>query len=158
MTEPTPDAPDANATPDVGTADDSLDLPQNLDQAKNLRSENRALRQRMKAAEEGFEQASAQLTAMRRNEVERVAADHLVDPSDFWNAHTDVDGFLTEAGTVDPARVTEAAQEITAVKPHLAAPQKITAPPSDRPVEGLRSGARPDARTSGPTWAEAIGR
>ena len=159
MTEPTAPADESTApAQNYAPADDSLDLPHNLDQAKNLRSENSALRQRMKAAEESFEQANTHLTAMRRNEVERLAADHLVDPSDLWNAHDDVNGFLTDDGTIDVGKVAEAAQGIVSAKPHLAAEKKASPPPSARPIEGLRSGTRPDAVTTTPTWSEAIGR
>lgn len=161
MTEPTADTnPPASAPSGTsdGPSDDSLELPQNLDQARNLRSENRNLRQRMKAAEEGLEQAAARLQAMQRVEVERLAATDLIDPTDVWIAHSDVDGFLTEEGTIDPQRVAEAAQAITSAKPHLAAEKKVGRPPTDRPVEGLRPGARPDAHVSQPTWADAIRR
>lgn len=156
MTEPI-DAPPADEAPAEST-DDSLDLPQNLDQARNLRSENKNLRLRMKAAEEALEQTSTRLTAMQRYEVERIAGTDLIDPADVWTANPDVGGFLADDGTVDAQRVAEAAQSITSAKPHLAAEKKVAPPPSNRPVEGLRSGVRPDGQTSQPTWAGAIRR
>lgn len=152
-----PDTSEVRNT-DTEPVADSLELPQNLDQARNLRSENKNLRQRMKAAEEGLQQASARLLAMQRAEVERLAASELIDPADLWTAHADVDGFLTDDGTIDPQRVTEAAQAITTVKPHLAAEKKIGPPPTNRPVEGLRPGASPATQVSQPTWADAIRR
>lgn len=154
MTEPV-SAPAPNDAP-VEPAADSLDLPQNLDQAKNLRSENRNLRQRAKAAEEGLEQAASRLAAMQRAEVERLASEHLFDPTDVWRAGTELASYLTEDGTIDPDKVTEAAQAITSDKPHLTAPRKAP-PPTDRPIEGLRVGASPNETPTQPTWSGAIG-
>ena len=95
---------------------------------------------------------------MRRAEVERLAGSELIDPADLWTAHPEVDGFLTDDGTIDAAKVTEAAQAITTAKPHLAAEKKTQRPPSDRPIESLRSGAMPDTQTTQPTWADALRR
>ena len=118
MTE-TPDT-----TPAAQFADDGLDLPQNLDQARKLRSENRMLRERLHAAETAATEAGTHLGNMRRAEVERLAGSELIDPADLWTAHPEVDGFLTDDGTIDAAKVTEAAQAITTAKPHLAAEKK----------------------------------
>lgn len=164
MTEPA-EAPTDNPTPDVAqnyapaeAADDSLELPQNLDQARNLRSENKNLRLRMKAAEEALEQTSTRLTAMQRYEVERLAGADLIDPADVWTANPDVGGFLTDDGTVDTQRVADAAQAITTAKPHLAVEKKTPPPPSNRPIESLKRGASAHDPSPQPTWADAIRR
>ena len=142
MTE-TPETTTAAESTDDG-ADDGLDLPQNLDQARKLRSENKMLRERLHAAETAAAEAGTYLGDMRRAEVERLAGSELIDPADLWTAHPEVDGFLTDDGTIDPAKVTEAAQAITTAKPHLSVDnKKPPRPPSDRPVEGLRPGASP---------------
>jgi hypothetical protein len=153
MTE-TPDTTTAPESADDG-ADDGLDLPQNLDQARKLRSENKMLRERLHTAET----AATHLDNMRRAEVERLAGSELIDPADLWTAHPEVDGFLTDDGTIDPQRVSEAAQAITTAKPHLSVDnKKPPRPPSDRPIEGLRPGAMPDTQTAQPTWADALRR
>jgi hypothetical protein len=158
MTEPT-SSPAPTEAPVEQPQSDSLSLTENLEAAKRLRSENKTQRERAKAAETELEATKAQLAAMRRTEVERLAGAELIDPADLWNAHADVAEFLTDDGTIDAGLVNEAAQAITAAKPHLAAEKKTSPPPSDRPVEGLRSGATPDTRPSpAPTWAEAIRR
>jgi hypothetical protein len=63
--------------------------------------------------------------------------------------------FLDEFGAVDQAKVTEAAQQLVAERPHLARPPQAP-PPTDRPIEGLRRGASPDATPSAPSWQSFI--
>jgi hypothetical protein len=79
-------------------------------------------------------------------------------PSDVWQAQSDPDAFLDEEyGTVDAAKVAEAAQSLTEQKPHYAADKRVAPPPSDRPIEGLRGGATPaDFKKAQPSWADAI--
>lgn len=124
-----------------------------------VRKESANYRTRLRAAESDIEQAAAQLGAMRHAEIERFAAEHLRDPSDVWRAQADTAAFLDEEfGTVDPAKVAEVAQALTAEKPHYAADKRVPPPPSDRPVEGLRAGATPADYTgpTQPTWADVI--
>jgi hypothetical protein len=163
MTEPTTPADDTtdltggpNGAPDVSA--DEPDNPAVPRDVRQLRRENKTLRERAKAAEAELETRSTQLAAMRRAEVERLAGSDLIDPSDLWSAHPDVDGFLTEDGTIDPTKVAEAAQAITTAKPHLAADKPVSRPPSDRPIESLRPGASSDTRPAQPTWADALRR
>lgn len=151
MTEPH-NTPEPEATPA-----DSLELPENLEAAKKLRSENKMLRERLRSLESDHEAAVSRLEAMRHSEVQRVAAEHLVDSSDIWSAPNGLDDVTDEFGQVDPAKVAEAAKSLTAVKPHLGkdynpAPAK---PPTDRPIEGLRTGS-PGQKPVEPSWANAI--
>ena len=158
MTEPTEPTPaeehrDDNTTfPD---ADDSLDLPQNLDQARKLRSENKNLRERLHIAETEREAAITRLAAADRREVERHAATVLIDPSDIWQQADTSAFFDDEFKDIVGDKVVEAAKAVIAAKPHLAKPPTAP-PPTDRPIEGLRGGAAPEAKPTTPSWATAI--
>ncbi|BDB45385.1 MULTISPECIES: hypothetical protein [Mycobacterium] len=148
------DTPDTS--PGVDHGDDSLDLPQNLEAAKRLRSENRNLRERLRTLESDYEAAVTRYDAMQMNEVQRVAAEHLIDPADIWTTGKD---FYDEYGMPDPEKIATAATTLLTEKPHLGTNYKPTpAPPSDRPIEGLRPGATPSDYTPEPqpTWSEAI--
>ncbi|MCQ4365833.1 hypothetical protein KQR54_32990 [Mycobacterium gordonae] len=140
-------------------ADDSLDLPHNLEAARKLRGENRNLRERLRTLEGDFERAITRLDALQTAEVQRVAAEHLVDGTDIWTGPAALSDFLDEYGVPDAAKVADAAKAITENKPHLAKAAPVSRPPSDRPVESLRPGAtpsdfKPDPQ---PTWGSAIG-
>jgi hypothetical protein len=95
---------------------------------------------------------------MRMSEVQRVAAEHLIDPSDIWTAPASLSDLLDEYGVPDPAKVADAAKALADNKPHLAAAAPVTKPPSERPIEGLRAGATPSDYTPPPqpTWSDAI--
>lgn len=84
------------------------------EEVRKLRKESANYRTKLRDAEATIEEAAAQLGAMRSVEIERLAAEHLKDPSDVWRAHADPAAFLDdEFGTVDPAKVAEAAQSLT---------------------------------------------
>lgn len=156
MTEPTADT--QSAEPSGTMQDDTLDLPENLEAAKKLRSENKNLRERLRALESDYEAAATRLEGMRHAEIERLAAEHLIDPHDIW-ADLPADSVVDEYGMVNPAKVAEAAKALTASKPHLAKDYNPRpAPPTDRPIEGLRGGATPYDFTPQPqpTWSDAI--
>ena len=110
MTEPSdtmPDAPTPAAMPQQAPADDSdgsLELPENLEAAKKLRSENKNLRERLKALEGEHEAATTRLTAMQHTEVERLAREHLRDPADLWNTNPTPPRSLTSTAPWTPAR------------------------------------------------------
>ena len=148
--------------PETAQADtDSLDLPENLEQARKLRSENRSLLERLKAVEADYEAAASRLAAAQRREIERAAGEVLIDPSDVFR-HTEPDtqqAFIdAEFHEVVGDNVMEAAKRIAAQKPHLARPPSGP-PPTDRPIESLRRGASPDTTAPpAPTWADAIRR
>lgn len=149
-TEPEPVAEHAEARP----LDESGWDPAAVTEIRKLRRENQRVRDRLRAAETDAERAITQLGALRHNEIERLAAEHLVDPADIWRAGADFTD--DETGDLDPGKVGDAAQALISDKPHLARPQSAP-PPSDRPVEGLRSGAMPTAEpTPKPSWQSVI--
>ena len=51
---------------------------------------------------------------MQHAEVERLASEHLVDPSDLWRVHPTHDEFVTEDGTINADLVAEAAAYLRA--------------------------------------------
>jgi hypothetical protein len=91
MTEPNEPTPaPVEPTEPVDDTDDAE--PQTIEQARKLRSENRSLRSRLHALETDYEGAVTRLAAMEHAEVERHAAEVLVDPSDVWRAQPDTIG------------------------------------------------------------------
>src|SRR6478672_869369 len=154
MTEPTP-------------TDDSVDdEAQTIEQACKLRSENRNLRERLKAAEERanaseerYGEAAAIVSATQLAEIKRIVSESLHDPDDLLAHQPDMTAYVDEqfASMVDADRVTEQAKELIRQRPHLGKLPTVTAPPTDRPIEGLRSGAMPAAEKPKPiSWASAI--
>ena len=84
--EPTTEPVDPQAEPvepQPDTADDA-EVPETLEQARKLRSKNRALRQRLHTAETDNERLLTQTAAWQRREVERAAAEVLIDAGDVW--------------------------------------------------------------------------
>jgi hypothetical protein len=129
------------------------------EEVRKLRKESANYRTKYREAATDLEAAASQLGAMRHAEIERLAAEHLKDPSDVWRAQADPSAFLDEEfGTVDPAKVTEVAQSLVTEKPHYAADKRVAPPPTNRPIEGLRGGATPGdyTGTPEPTWADVI--
>lgn len=164
MTEPTQPTPAAMPTKLPNTEAEAAEpadrMPRTPEQYEaelaKVRKEAASYRTKLRAAESDIEQTATQLGAMRRAEVERLAAEHLRDASDLWQAQPDPAAFLNDDGAVDPDKVAEAAQALTANKPHYAADKRIAPPPSDRPVEGLRAGASPEQKVTQPTWSNVI--
>lgn len=165
MTEPTHQsatdpAADTSARADA-PANGSLELPENLEAARKLRTENKRLRERLREMEGNYESAITRLGVLQHNEIERAAAEHLVDASDIWSAQSDPAAFLDdEYSLVDPEKVAEAAKTLLADKPHLGTNYNPTPPPpTNRPIEGLRPGAAPLAEPQPtPTWGSVLGR
>lgn len=155
--EPTPTDPAPEPPPD----DDAG--PQTLDHARKLRSEARNLRERLHATETERDELKTdrealitRLAAAERADVLRIAADYLVDPTDIWSAQSDMAAFYDENfEQITADKVVAAAKELVTAKPHLARPNDAP-PPTDRPLEGLRGGAVPEAKPKAPTWSEAI--
>lgn len=159
---PTPAAmpPTVPAEPDsddTRALDESGWHPEAISEIRKLRREAQHLRERSRTAEGDKERLITQIGALHHREVERIAAEHLVDPSDVWRAGT-TDFTDPETGELNPALVVEAAQSLAADKPHLARPSS-SPPPSDRPVERLRAGATPaDYESPKPSWQSVIPR
>ena len=161
MTEPNepndqPTPADDNDADDTTIEDSALD-PRTREAFKKLRSENHSLRTRLRDSEEQVGIASARLSAHHRQVIAAAAkAAGLIDPTDFTAAHPDPSEFLDEFHEVVGDKVAEAAKALIAAKPYLARPPSGP-PPTERPIEGLRPGARaPEDKVPAPTWASAI--
>ena len=129
------------------------------DALRKARNEAKNLRARLRAKEADYEKLSTQLAAAQRRDAERVAAETLVDPQDLW-LHTDAEtqqSFVDEEfGAIAADNVVAAAKRVIAQRPHLAKPQAIR-PPTDRPLESLRSGAMPaEEKKPTPSWHTAL--
>ena len=146
--EPDDDAPD-----DI--SDDDLD-PRARAALQKARREAANLRSRLHEAEETIGAAAAREMARDRAEVERLAAEHLVDAQDIWRQEPDIQAYYDgEFQQIVGDKVREAAQAIIARSPHLARPNTAP-PPSDRPIEGLRPGARAEEKQQPVTWSSAL--
>jgi hypothetical protein len=168
MTQPTPSDPSPSAMP-AQLPGAEPEQPEHKRQwtseeydaeITKLRKENASWRTKYREAATDLEAAASQLGAMRHAEIERLAAEHLKAPADVWQAQPDAAAFLDdEYGTVDPAKVAEVAQSLVTEKPHYAADKRVAPPPSDRPVESLRSGAIASGeKPTQPSWRDVIPR
>ena len=146
--EPTP------VTEEVEVGDD--DEPIDMAAVRKIRREAANLRARMHELEEQLGAAAARETARDRAEVERIAGEHLVDPGDIWRAQPDLTAYYDgEFHEITRDRVIETAMALAREKPHLARPQAAP-PPTDRPLEGLRSGAAPEVKEQPISWSSAL--
>jgi hypothetical protein len=155
MTEPTDDPTPATEPDAEDIGDESTLDPKMRDAFKKLRSENRRLRTRLRDSEEQVGIASARLSAHHRAVVAAAAkAAGMIDGEDLLSVY-DPNEFLDEqfADVVDD-KVVEATRALLDAKPYLGRP--VGPPPTDRPVEGLRSGARPADKPKSASWATAI--
>jgi hypothetical protein len=157
--EPTPE-PDSELDSEVldELADDDEQVT-DMRGVRRLRSEAKRLRMLLREEQENraSEQASAlaRIAEYERREVERAAAALLIDPQDvlrYTDEKTQAE-FNDEFGAVIGDRVKAAAQAIIEARPHLARSQR---PPTDQPLESLRSGAMPEVRPKPTSWAAAI--
>jgi hypothetical protein len=167
MTEPTPEVEPAAEEPtseliDHGQetepeADD--DTPMTLSEARKLRRESAGLRRRVRELEAehvDYEGAAARLSALEHAEVERIAAEQLIDGSDVWRVQPDLTAYYDEEfKQVILDKVRDAVQALIESKPHLARPVR---PPTNQPIEGLRGGASPELKKTEVTWASALRR
>jgi hypothetical protein len=137
---------------------DSLELPENLAAARKLRSEARNARDRAKAAEGEVERLNTILNEMRRAEIGRLAEQELRDQRDLFDRHSDISEFIDDDGNINTEAVITAAKSIIEDRPHFGRDKTPIAPPSQRPVEALRSGAVPEPQVEPSTWASALKR
>ena len=157
-TSPDAEVPNAlDTSPDA--ADDDDTSPQTLEQARKLRSENRSLRTRLRTAEADVERLATQAAAWQHREIERTAAEVLVDPADVWRVDPELQqSFYDDRfGEISTDGVIAAAEQLAQSKPHLAKPTN-SPPPTDRPIEGLRGGASPEPKRAEVTWSSALRR
>ncbi len=126
-------------------------------ESRKLRNENKRLRHLLRETEENRASDLARIAAFEKREVERQASALLIDPEDWRHTNAETQQtFNDEFGQIVGDRVVETAKRFAAQRPHLAKPN-TAAPPSDRPLEGLRSGAMPsEEKPKPPSWASAI--
>lgn len=131
--EPTPDPNDDGQEPDEAAP--------NKEAAK--------YRRRLRDAETERDALAEQLTNMRRADAERLASQHLAKPAGLWAAGVEIADLLDDTGTIDPAKVTEAAKQ-AADALGLALP-----PPGNYAArEGNNPAAAAGGRTS--SWDDAF--
>ena len=159
MTEPieTPTPTGGDAAVDTSAPEpEADDGPMTLAEAKKLRRENQSLRTRLHESEEQIGAAAAREAARDRAEVERIAAEHLIDATDIWRAQPDLAAYYdSEFHEITKDRVVETAKALAAEKPHLAKPNTAP-PPTDRPIEGLRTGSAPEPKQESFSWSSAL--
>lgn len=155
--EPTPATESIGTEPDVDDVDESTHDPRVREAMKKLRSENHSLRTRLRDREEQLGASAAREAVHHRAAVERIAASAgLIDPSDIWAAQPDPGAFVDEQfQDVVSDKVVEVAKDLIRRKPHLAKPA-AGPPPTDRPLESLRSGARAQESVTKPSWSTAL--
>jgi hypothetical protein len=139
---------------------DDVELPQDLEAAKKLRSEAANLRRRNRELEADNERLITQAAAAQRREIERTAAEVLVDPTDVWRVDPELQQsfYDTEFGEISSDHVIAAAKALIASKPHLARPNTAP-PPTQRPIESLRGGASPEPKKKTEvSWSSALRR
>jgi hypothetical protein len=141
---------------DADVSDDELDERTRAYVAK-LKREAQGLRSKLRDAEEIAGAASARESVHTREAVAQAAAQAgLIDGNDLFIAHPDPDEFLDEQfREVIGDRVQEATKALLARKPYLGRP--VGAPPTSRPLEGLRPGASPEPKQdTTPSWSAAL--
>src|SRR5262249_50664493 len=167
MTEPTPPLGEDES----GFTDEELDAFDDSEPIKDmaavrrLRSQAQRLRHRLREAEANRQAAEdaragdlARLAEYEKREVERAAAQVLIDPEDlmrYTDEATQAE-FNDEFGRIVADNVVAAAKRVIAERPHLAKPQAVEKPPTDRPLESLRGGAAPESKPKTPTWSSVL--
>lgn len=66
-------------------------------------------RRQLRDTEAERDALAEQITAMRRAEAERLAADTITEPAALWAAGTDLEDLIGDDGNIDPAKVATAA-------------------------------------------------
>jgi hypothetical protein len=136
------------------------DTPVTMESLRKMRHEAAGLRAQLKEARatiESLEGATARADALEHAEIERVAAEHLIDGADIWRVDTDTrqSFFDDEFHAITRDRIVEAAKKLASEKPHLGR-LPSGPPPSDRPIESLRLGASPEEKSVPITWSSAL--
>jgi len=153
---PDTEAAEAANTEASRSLDESGMDPAAIGEIRKLRKEAQRLRERLRDAETDMERAITQAAAMQRADIERIASEHLADPADLWSVNPDSAELCDEYGIVDADKVAEAAKGLIADKPHYAAEKPVTAPPTDRPIENLRSAMPTRDPAPAPSWQQVI--
>lgn len=107
-TDATDDA--TTATDDTAVAGEDIAADEVTEQEAPPSRREARYRRQLRDTEGERDALAAQLDAMRRSEVERIAGAVVAEPSALWAAEVALDDLLGEDGTVDPGKVTEAAE------------------------------------------------
>ena len=150
MTEPTPGE---QSPPESGEQSPPESGELDLEAVRKLRSENRNLRSRLRIAEEGQEANLAFRAMHERNVIETAARNAgFIDPDDFIALHPDGSDLVDELDQVVEDKVAAAARAVLERKPYLG---RSLRPPTDRPVESLRSTYEPEKKPAA-SWAQVL--
>lgn len=96
------------ADTDAGDTDDQTDADPGDDQAPNR--EAAAYRRRLRDTETERDALAGRVEALQRREAERIAGEHLADPTDLWLLDDDLGALLTD-GDVDLTKVVAAVRD-----------------------------------------------
>ena len=92
------------------------------------------------------------ITTMQRQQVERLAAIALEDPTDLWRDGTSLADLLGHDGHVDADKVADAAQQTVEAHKHW----RRAKPVVGAPASAVTSDGRIPSSTTTPTWAEVL--
>ena len=85
-------------------------------------------RVRAREAETALEAAQKRIEQLQRLDIERVAAESLSAPVDFWLSNNQVADYLDDSGNVDVARVRADTKLLVTERPGLRKPSPATDP------------------------------
>ncbi|MGP4058886.1 hypothetical protein ACTWP6_29415 [Mycobacterium sp. 4D054] len=112
MTEPVTDTGPADAG---NTEASDVEAPtENSDTVK----EAKKYRQRAQAAEAERDTLKTRLESLQRNEIERLAAEHLKDGTDLWRDGAQLADLLDDDGNIDPTKIADLTQTLVTAHPH----------------------------------------
>lgn len=94
-------------------------------------------RKQFREAETQVATLTERLATLQRREVERLAADELADPADFWRGGAELADLLDDDGNVDTDKVTAAVQSVLKEHRHWRRSVPAAAPAADVGVGGL---------------------
>lgn len=139
-----PDTGQAQAEQDTERHDSGQENTEGDPLAK-VRHEAAAYRRKLRDAEKERDALAEQISGMRRGEAERLAAEHLADPSDLWRSGIELDSLLGEDGSLDPDAVKVATGKLVAERPHYR-----------KPAPDFDGGPRGPVPEQGPSFGQAI--
>ena len=93
------------------------------------------------------------ISTMQRQEVERLAAVTLEDPTDLWRDGTALADLLGDDGHVDADKVADAAHQTVEAHQHWRRAKSVVG----APASAVTSDGRIPSSTTTPTWAELLG-
>lgn len=151
-----------DATADVDTKADGgaqtdVDTGEGVDTADERGGNKEAAkyRRQLRDTEAHRDALSERLSTMQRREVERLAAEHLVDPADIWRDGAELAALLDDGGNLDAVKVAEAARATVTAHRHWAAPPTPKRHPDSR--RGLASGSTGrDHHRAATSWQQLL--